>query len=501
MARIIPNDFRSCEHLIIAGLTLVIAPSLINLWILHTLIPAFADVLRHPRFSALIHDKIIIRLILDVLPALGTVMALTGFWGALLSARRTAEQAGLTGYSWRFDWTVGAFFVPLLNLYRPWVGLGELRRSVFMAVKLRERGKKWNKLGDISLATIGLAIVLAPGFTLETLYNVSSWTPEPKTPTEGYVDIRQTFHNVAVNLAFLVLQIGAAFVYLATFKPRIRELAALSAEHALSLTPDVSGPTRVTKIAATVKPNRPEKAGSRMSFIKHSNLRSQGYLIPGGFALFLICVLAQVLLIGHVQSVLEAVHFHPDKPGDIPDITLPMIAASALAAIGIGAVLAGFGRAIITARKDADRAGLIGYKYDISETLWSALIPLFNFYRPWVGLGELRRSIFVAVEMRQKGKRWNKFGDVSTATIGLGVTLLVVLAAEIVIMAMADRHRPRNPGDAFDVLGEARTRILICAVLFAVQFGALYAYIVTLGRQVSELNRLSAEGALTPPPL
>jgi hypothetical protein len=500
VARIVPGDFKSCERLVLVGLTLVAAASLTNLWILHVLIPAFADVLRHPRFGANISDKTVIRSVLGVLTIVGAAMALAGFFCAMLHARRTAQRAGLTGYAWRFDWTVSAFFVPLLNLYRPWVGFAELRRSVFMAVKTRERGKKWNKLGDVSLATIGIAVILAPGITLEILYNVLNWVPQPQTPAQAYVEIRQTFNHVAVNLAFLVLQIGAAFVYLATLAPRLKELAALPAERAFSLTPDVDSGALETEIAPTTKHHRSKKTGRSMSVIGEGNLKSQGFLIPGGFALFVVSVLVQVLLIGHVQGALEAVHFHPDKPGDIADITLPMIAASAAAAIGILAVLAGFFRSIVQARRDAETAGLAGYQYDIRETLWSALIPFYNFYRPWVGLSELRRSIFVAVDMRQKGKRWNKYGDVSTATIGLAVVLLIALAAEIVVVAIADRHRARNPGDAYDLLGEARTRILICAVFFAAQFGALYAYIVTLGRQVAELNRLSAEGALAPPP-
>lgn len=63
-------------------------------------------------------------IVMAILAVLGLATALSGFFLGMARGRRVGERAGLTGYSYSMGWAVGSFFVPLLNLYHPWVGLG-----------------------------------------------------------------------------------------------------------------------------------------------------------------------------------------------------------------------------------------------------------------------------------------------------------------------------------------------------------------------------------------
>jgi hypothetical protein len=228
------RDLTFYGGLILGGLVLVVAAFLGQIWLLARLSAAIQAIDPRPGMIHPIPDNRPFIIGLWVLVVIGLGTMLTGFFLGMAHCRRVGERAGLTGYSYSMGWTVGAFFVPLLNLYRPWVGLGEIRRAVFVAVEARQSGKRWNKFGDLSYATITVAIVVVGGIGAQIAYNLLAATPGPATAAHALAALPHIRTQILVNILFIALQGAALFTYLITLDRPLLNLSALSADNALS---------------------------------------------------------------------------------------------------------------------------------------------------------------------------------------------------------------------------------------------------------------------------
>jgi hypothetical protein len=236
-----------------------------------------------------------------------------------------------------------------------------------------------------------------------------------------------------------------------------------------------------------------------MTKISSSRLTFFGRLILGGLALVVAAFAIQIGLIARLGAALKAIDPTPGMIHPVPDIGMFMIGAWVLVAIGLATVAAGFFRGIAYARRAGEGIGLTGFSYSLGWTAWSSLVPLLNLYRPWVGLGEIRRSLFVAQETRMVGNKWNRFGDISSATIALAAVILGAAGLEFVYNFLAILPTPHTMTEALAGLGHVRSHILANVVMIAVQAGALFVYLKTLAPPLRRLSDLAAAGALTVP--
>ena len=80
----------------------------------------------------------------SVLATVGYIGWLTSLPTAMFYARRCAQAVGLSGYRWTFRWTLISLFVPFLNFVRPWLGFGEIRRSIVASHRDKTSGQAWH---------------------------------------------------------------------------------------------------------------------------------------------------------------------------------------------------------------------------------------------------------------------------------------------------------------------------------------------------------------------
>jgi uncharacterized membrane protein YhdT len=95
------------------------------------------------------------------LPISALVLSYSFLFTAMARARRIATEAGVTGYEFGFGWTVGSIFVPFWSLYRPWVGLAEIRDSIFGTLRDGRAGEAWRteRASDASWILAGTQII------------------------------------------------------------------------------------------------------------------------------------------------------------------------------------------------------------------------------------------------------------------------------------------------------------------------------------------------------
>jgi len=95
----------------------------------------------------------------EALYFIGHVGWLAAFYWGMFSARKYAEALGIDGYQWSYRWTFISLFIPILNLVRPWLGFGEIRRSIVASHRDKTLGQVWQS-DAFSLSTFLLPIVM-----------------------------------------------------------------------------------------------------------------------------------------------------------------------------------------------------------------------------------------------------------------------------------------------------------------------------------------------------
>jgi hypothetical protein len=91
----------------------------------------------------------------SVVGGLGIIICL---FVSMRCARTAQERVSVTGYEYSFFWTVATILVPIANLFRPWLGLAEIRRVAYVGSLTGSAYGAWEEGAPTSWATIGLAI-------------------------------------------------------------------------------------------------------------------------------------------------------------------------------------------------------------------------------------------------------------------------------------------------------------------------------------------------------
>ena len=100
-----------------------------------------------------------------------------------------------------FGWTVGSMFIPFVCLYRPWVGLAEIRKKIFV--------KRFNIPKSFDMSTLYFAVVFFIG-----VLSVKGVSIEMENLVKK--DVTPEFYTTATSLSLLYAGI-ATLVTLATF--------------------------------------------------------------------------------------------------------------------------------------------------------------------------------------------------------------------------------------------------------------------------------------------
>jgi len=87
----------------------------------------------------------------------GTFGLIVSLFVSMYYARAAQKYIGAAGYAYSFFWTVATLFVPIANLFRPWLGLAEIRRVAYMGAATGDAASAWAPGAPASFATICLA--------------------------------------------------------------------------------------------------------------------------------------------------------------------------------------------------------------------------------------------------------------------------------------------------------------------------------------------------------
>ncbi len=102
---------------------------------------------------------------------------------AVYQARIMASAMGITGFGWRYRWTVLSTVVPPLNLVVPWMGFGEVYRALTFSNTHARPGDAWRRSTSISpfvlaASWLGSALILiAFHFVYDPGFASSTWLP------------------------------------------------------------------------------------------------------------------------------------------------------------------------------------------------------------------------------------------------------------------------------------------------------------------------------------
>jgi len=156
---------------------------------------------------------------------LGYVLILPAFFVAMVRARRVAKAVGVEGFDCSLGWTVATFFIPIVNLYRPWIGLAEIRGAVILSSRFRQNGEEWKNHEGPTGATWGLgaAAIILP--IVSRRFDPSK-VPEPQSAGElaQWID---TMWSLTVIGSAIELAWALAFIlYLATLYSPLKQLLA-----------------------------------------------------------------------------------------------------------------------------------------------------------------------------------------------------------------------------------------------------------------------------------
>jgi hypothetical protein len=150
------------------------------------------------------------------------------------------------------------------------------------------------------------------------------------------------------------------------------------------------------------------------------------------------------------------------------------------------AAVAAFFVAMSGPRKAMTGLGRRDWKYSYGWTVATMIVPLWNFYRPWVGLGEIDRALNNAARTGRIDDGWRR--DFSSATLGLG---LVFMIAGLLVQAV-------------DFIGESLPLLAVqtgqldlgllsdVSILTAIAFGAITVAVAAyLIRQARNLGKVA----------
>jgi hypothetical protein len=231
--------YEACSWIVLFGLTVDLLGIVLQLWILHR----FQELLDVYGYGHVPRDQVpdgkIVDGITQISGLLGVAIFLIAFFVSMGRARRIAVEAGITGYENSFGWIIGSLFIPLINLFAPWLGLAEIRRSIFVSASEGRTGDSWTAFKGISLATLAIALLLIGCNIGEFVYDVATKQPVGHGAA-AYADWLAYNNQRMMTIAVIrVLKVLPLFLYLRTLRPPLLRLIAIKPARAMLPEPSV----------------------------------------------------------------------------------------------------------------------------------------------------------------------------------------------------------------------------------------------------------------------
>ena len=157
---------------------------------------------------------------------LGFLLILSTFFLAMARARRIAKAVGIEGFDHSIGWTIGTFFIPILNLYRPWIGLAEIRNAVVLSSRFRQSGDEWKNHEGPTGATwaLGAAAIVLPAVSRQ--FDTSK-LPDPQSAGEVGPWIDAQWNLTLIGSAIELVWAIAFIVYLRALYGPLKQLIAM----------------------------------------------------------------------------------------------------------------------------------------------------------------------------------------------------------------------------------------------------------------------------------
>jgi hypothetical protein len=126
----------------------------------------------------------------------------------LYQPNRALREVGVTNQKWTAEWTVASLFIPILNLYRPWAGLGEADTSIKSLAETPRDKMPINPERSFSWRTAIYAAVLLVLFAFTRILQGISNTLERTTfPTTLMEFSNYTSSVNSISIAFSCLSL------------------------------------------------------------------------------------------------------------------------------------------------------------------------------------------------------------------------------------------------------------------------------------------------------
>ncbi len=204
--------FTLCEILLVCGVALVLSGTLLQIHYVRTLQALVAEYGygKVPRDS--LADGVMIDLATRALNLVGYAVAIAAFFTGMARARRIAGEILGARFEYGFGWTVGSIFIPIVCLFRPWVGLAEIRGK-FASADNPSSGATW---------TLALATFIGGGAD----FALSLALKAPAAPsTANFVTWSQTTLTIFIGIIVAKgVMYGALILYLLTLHRPLRQV-------------------------------------------------------------------------------------------------------------------------------------------------------------------------------------------------------------------------------------------------------------------------------------
>ena len=188
---------------------------------------------------------------------IGSLGLLIAFLCAMTHARRCAEAIGISGYRWSLRWTMISICVPFLNFVRPWLGFGEIRRSIIGSTEGIADSQSWRTV-SFSPATFLLGVLFNSSVLINKIaFNEASRSLDTFLNTGG--QLSNVLLNVQIGIASELICLAYIGWYLFSLRAPLINLAGIeSSTHSREVQPQATAGVQPKQTPATNETNDDE---------------------------------------------------------------------------------------------------------------------------------------------------------------------------------------------------------------------------------------------------
>jgi hypothetical protein len=223
LAGLLPR-FTLCEVLVACGMMLVVVGALLQVFVVREMQVLVGDFGWGHVPREQVPDGRVYDVVSRILNFAGYALTLSAFFTGMARVRRIAGTALGSRFEYGYGWTVGALFVPIICLFRPWVGLAEIRSSITGAGRT---GRPGPVLADNPGGgpTWALAVIFFIGTTVHLGLTFAMTSKIPPGADAFAAWCVQALGLLTAGLVIQTAVYGAFLLYLITLHRPLRRVA------------------------------------------------------------------------------------------------------------------------------------------------------------------------------------------------------------------------------------------------------------------------------------